>query len=124
MLGIIRIGMRFGCRLACGGGGYFLGVRGFGRDSRRGRRSYQVPACALAMVGVAASPRISKTGPSTALGVLLALELGDTLAVMFDGLGSQDAALFILEIAAKFMGQLAGSCNHQIQGLFGVAWAW
>src|SRR5690606_23529815 len=51
---------------------------------------------------------------------LPALELDDTLAVMFDGLRSHYAALVILQLAAQLMGQLACGSDHDVESLLGM----
>src|SRR5690606_13497369 len=56
---------------------------------------------------------------SALLGQVPALEIGDALAVVFDGLGGQHAALVILELAIELMGELAGCGDHHIEGLLG-----
>ena len=42
---------------------------------------------------------------------------------MLDGLGGENAALVILQLAVELLGQLARRSNHDIEGLLGMAWA-
>ena len=48
------------------------------------------------------------------------LEFNDALTVVFDGLGSQHAALVIFKLTIELLRQLACSGNHHIKGLFGM----
>src|SRR5690554_4084462 len=57
---------------------------------------------------------------SAAMAHALALEFGDTLAVMLYGLGGEHAAVLILEVASQLLPDLACGGNHQIQSLLGM----
>src|SRR5690606_19166832 len=61
---------------------------------------------------------------SAAMAHALALELGDTLAVMLYGLGGEHAAVLILEVASQLLSDLACGGDHQVQCLLRMPRTW